>query len=191
MTGEPALACDALARLVSYPGPTLHADLAACGASLGGSTDDQEREAAEALARFGAHIATRSTTEVEEVYTWAFDFDPKCTLEIGWHLFGEEYARGALLVRLRELLRQHDIPETAELPDHLVHVLPVLARLEPEQASALATACVLPALEKIVAGLAATGNPYEHLVQAIRVLLDWRYGTPADTVGRTGGGTEP
>ncbi len=42
----------------------------------------------------------------EEVYTRTFDGSDRRALEIGWHLHGENYARGALLVRLRKLLME-------------------------------------------------------------------------------------
>ena len=37
--------------------------------------------------------------QIQELYTRTFDINPVCTLEIGWHIFGEDYARGALLVK--------------------------------------------------------------------------------------------
>ncbi len=42
----------------------------------------------------------------EELYTRTFDLNPVCALEIGWHLFGEDYERGAFLVRMRDQLRR-------------------------------------------------------------------------------------
>ena len=66
------------------------------------------------------------STELEELYTRTFDINPVCSLEVGWHLFGEDYNRGAFLVRMRGLLREHGIEEGAELPDHLESVLRVL-----------------------------------------------------------------
>src|SRR6266568_3182701 len=55
----------------------------------------------------------------QELYVQTFEFNPACTLELGWHLFGENYERGEFLVRMREQLRRHGIAESNELPDHL------------------------------------------------------------------------
>ena len=68
---------------------------------------------------------------LEELYTRTFDINPVCSLETGWHLFGEDYNRGAFLVRMRGLLRQHGIEEGAELTDHLESALRVLSVMEP------------------------------------------------------------
>jgi len=38
-----------------------------------------------------------------------FDINPACALEVGWHLFGEDYMRGQFLVRMREELSKYEI----------------------------------------------------------------------------------
>ncbi len=90
------------------------------------------------LADFDASVRDRSQDELEELFTRTFDFSPGNALEIGWHLFGDDYNRGALLVRLRDELVRHDIPEAWELPDHLMYVLPLVDRMIPEEASRFA-----------------------------------------------------
>jgi nitrate reductase molybdenum cofactor assembly chaperone len=102
----------------------------------------------------------------QEAFIQAFDMNPNATLEIGWHLFGEQYERGEFLVDLRGRLRAAEIPETGELPDHLLHVLPLLERLEPEDARRFAEKFLLPALEKIEAGLPAE-SVFAALVQGL------------------------
>ena len=74
----------------------------------------------------------------QELYVQTFEFNPACTLELGWHLFGENYERGEFLVRMRDLLRRHGIAESTELPDHLTHVLALVGRLDHEEAAELA-----------------------------------------------------
>jgi nitrate reductase delta subunit len=106
----------------------------------------------------------------QELYVQTFEFNPACTLEIGWHLFGENYERGEFLVRMREQLRRHGVPETSELPDHLTHLLALIDRLDQEQAAEFAAQFLLPALGKIQQALAE--NPYEPLIEAIRTRLE-------------------
>jgi nitrate reductase delta subunit len=108
---------------------------------------------------------------LQELYTRTFDLNPVCSLEIGWHLFGEEYERGAFLVKMRQELRAHAIPESTELPDHLTHVLRLMSNLEPDEAAALASRFVLPAIEKMLAGLEGKGNPYEAVLRNVRDAL--------------------
>ena len=110
----------------------------------------------------------------QEVYVQTFEFNPACTLEIGWHLFGENYERGEFLVRMREQLRRHGIAETADLPDHLRHLLLLIDRMDREEAADLAGQFVLPALAKIRSAL--KDNPYEGLIAAIEEKLAADFG---------------
>ncbi len=112
-----------------------------------------------------------SPGEVEEMFTRTFEINPVCALEVGWHVYGEEYARGALLVRLREELRRQGIPEITELPDHLTHVLRLLGRAEPEIANAIAGRYVLPALRKMLEAVADKECPYESLLRMTRDIV--------------------
>lgn len=123
------------------------------------------------IAEFRAAIARSSTVELQELFTRTFDLNPLCCLEIGWHLFGENYERGTLMVRMRQELRRYRLEESSELPDHLAHVLRLLASMEPERASDFAGACVLPALEKMLAAFQGKGNPFERLLVAVRRLV--------------------
>lgn len=102
---------------------------------------------------FAGALAPLDVGQVQEAFIQAFDMNPASTLEIGWHLFGEQYERGEFLVNMRGRLREAGIPEIGELPDHLLHVLPLLARLEAEDARKFADTFMLPALDKIAAGL--------------------------------------
>ena len=102
---------------------------------------------------------------MQEVYVQVFEFNPACTLEIGWHLFGENYERGEFLVRMRQQLKRHGIAESCELPDHLTHLLPLIACLEHGEAAQLAGESILPALAKIRSAI--KDNPYESVIAGI------------------------
>jgi len=106
---------------------------------------------------------------MQELYVRTFEFNPAGTLEIGWHLFGENYERGEFLVRMRQELRRHGIAESTELPDHLAHLLPLVARMEREEAARLAGEYLLPALGKIQL---AQDNPYRPVIEDIRQKLE-------------------
>jgi nitrate reductase assembly molybdenum cofactor insertion protein NarJ len=110
---------------------------------------------------------------MQELYVQTFEFNPACTLEIGWHIFGENYERGEFLVRMREQLRRHGITESSELPDHLCHILPLIDRLDPEEAADLVGQFVLPALAKIKDAL--NGSAYQDLVVATATRLEADY----------------
>jgi len=106
----------------------------------------------------------------QELYVQTFEFNPACTLEIGWHLFGENYERGEFLVRMREQLRRHRIAESTELPDHLTLLLPLVARMSHDEATQLVGEFILPAVAKILSAI--HGNKYEAVIAGISERLE-------------------
>jgi nitrate reductase delta subunit len=106
----------------------------------------------------------------QELYVQTFEFNPACTLEIGWHLFGENYERGEFLVRMREQLRRHRIAESTELPDHLTHLLPLIACMEHGEAAQFVGEFILPALTKIRSAI--HDNAYELVIAGIAEKLE-------------------
>src|SRR5215469_15396248 len=84
------------------------------------------------LRDFLEQIRPLALEDVQVLYTATFDLNPVCSLELGWHLFGENYERGELMVKMRAELRRHSIEESGELPDHLTHALELLGRMEQE-----------------------------------------------------------
>lgn len=163
---------DALARLVSYPRP----GYAEAAEEWAGTVSAACPEAAAPLRTFLAALAELGADGIEELYMRTFDVSQEATLDLGWHAHGESYARGAFLVEMRGLLRAHGLAESGELPDHLSHVLPVLARVAPAQARRLAQQIVIPALRRIAVALAAGGNPFEHLIDAVLAVLGQHHG---------------
>ena len=95
-------------------------------------------------------VRSLSLHELQELYIRTFDLNPVCALEMGWHLFGENYDRGLLLVKMRQQLRAHELEEDTELPDHLTNALRLLPRMERQAAVYFAEAIVLPVLAKML-----------------------------------------
>ncbi len=158
---------DTFADLLKYPGEGYPQTVERCRLAL----EDVNAEAAELLGEFADRIAGWDTTKIEELFVQTFDLNPVCALEVGWHLFGDTYDRGAFLVKVREELRRHGVTESSEVPDHLTHFLALLGRMQPEEADELATIAVLPAMEKMLAGLEGKKSPYENVLKAIRGVL--------------------
>ena len=132
-----------------------------------------------ALAPFPG-FAELGRDQLEELYTRTFDINPVCSLETGWHLFGEDYNRGAFLVRMRSLLREHGIEEGAELPDHLESALRVLRVMDRDEASQLARSFILPALMKMRTPFADGDNPYGAVLAEAESFLRETYGEPIE-----------
>jgi nitrate reductase delta subunit len=130
------------------------------------------------LRAFAAYAANPDITALEESFTATFDINAVCALETGWHLFGEEYMRGAFLVRLRQEQARLGAPTSTELPDHLSHVLQVLGRMPDAEADDFARRCVIPALEQMREKLAGAASPYAALVGTIHAVLQRRHVAP-------------
>ncbi len=166
MAGDPQV-LSALAEALAYPGQATPALVAHCANARQWAPPD----AAEALSAYAAELTGQSVEAMQELFTGAFDFDPKCTLDLGWHLFGENYDRGDFLVRLRVLLAEHGIDEGTELPDHLPKVLHLLGRLPAGAAAALAAESVVPAVDKILDGMGERQGPYPPLMRGVRAAV--------------------
>lgn len=163
----------ALAYALAYPGDCFEERLNEAVAVI----RRHAPEAAVPLAAFRDAVLPLATEEREEWYTRTFDINPVCSLEIGWQLFGEEYHRGALLVRLRHELRRHGIEESTELPDHLTHVLSLLDRMADAEAQSFAACCVIPAVDKMLVAFDGVRNPYGDVLLAVGLFLKQRFVT--------------
>jgi nitrate reductase delta subunit len=159
----------AIGKLFDYPGPDYHRLLRDTGSEMTAAGFDE----------FRAAISPLSTAELEELYTRTFDLNPDASLDIGWHLFGEDYARGEFLVNLRQQARRYGIPETTELPDHLTRVLPLVAAMPPDEAEEFQTRFLLPALDKIAKAIGDGGNPYALLIAGLKRMLPAQQRAPS------------
>ncbi len=115
-------------------------------------------------AEFFDEVAHVDASGLEELYTTTFDLNPVATLEVGWHLWGEQYERGRFLADLRGLQAQLGIDARTELPDHLTVLLPTIAAKDDAD---LRQKCSM-AIDKILKPLEEHGNPYRHLLRAAR-----------------------
>lgn len=145
-----AAAFDALAKLLDYPAAAFARDAGDAEALLA----REMPEAAAELVPFVAYAASHELGDCEEAYVRTFDVNPQRALEVGWQVFGEQYARGAFLVRMREMLRKAGVAESSELPDHMAHVLRLLPRIGEGEARTLVESAVAPALRRILDDLA-------------------------------------
>lgn len=122
---------------------------------------------AQSVPDFYAEIAHVSLEGMQELYTTTFDLNPVATLEVGWHLWGEQYERGRFLAELREVQERHGIDCGCELPDHLTVLLPTIAATGDPR---LRETCS-KAIAKILVPLEEQGNPYRHLLRAAKEIV--------------------
>ena len=161
---QPTGIYDALAAVLTYPGTAYFARVDAAIFAA-------PPEIAWLLQEFADELDGRNTIELQELFTVTFDLNAVCSLELGWHLFGENYDRGLLLVKMRRLLAQRGIDENGELPDHLSSALRLISRMDGDAQRDFAVAIVLPAIGKMLDSFKDKKNPYEKVLQAIKTQL--------------------
>lgn len=135
----------------------------------------EERELCKSIERFQEFLKKNTLASWEEAYIQVFDFNTDSALEVGWHLFGEDYGRGTFLVKMRQLLHRYNIPEVSELPDHLLYIIPLLEKLPTEESKKLVHESVTPALLKIIPILEKKESPYLDLLTALQQFLRIQY----------------
>lgn len=155
--------CEIFSHLLSYPDEDYKEWVESCAGGLD--------EPARAIFQSFAEVARgEPLARLEENFVATFEMTRKRPLEIGWHLYGEQYKRGEFLVRMRKLLRDHGVEENHELPDHLSHCLVLLPRMEGSDAAAFVVGYLLPAIEKLLKGF-QTENPYQQVLLTLQHLL--------------------
>ena len=164
----------AFARLLSYPTE----EYIQAAELLFVIFSSEMPEAATNMAEFGDAMSPLTVNEQEELFASTFDINPPCALEIGWHLFGEEHLRGQFLVRMREEIRRYKLPESAELPDHMLHVLAVIAAMPDGEAMRLVHSCVFAALKKMIEALKETETSYGKVISSLNLYLVHEFGEP-------------
>jgi nitrate reductase assembly molybdenum cofactor insertion protein NarJ len=116
---------------------------------------------------FYDEIAHVSVEGLQELYTTTFDLNPVASLEVGWHLWGEQYERGRFLAELRGKQAAMGIDADAELPDHLTVLLQMFERESNEELAVKVGA----AIDKMLKPLEEQGNPYRHVLHAVHESL--------------------
>ena len=160
-----------LATLFGYPWPDYYQHARRCLDAMGAAPS----LAVSQFQKFCDGIVNLTCGELQELFTRTFDLDPLCTLEIGWQLYGEDYARGALLVKMRQQLRESGVPETGELPDHLSHAFALLAKLDGEESQEFASVYLLSAIDKMRKAWKEHRNAYACLLESTFELLRARF----------------
>lgn len=112
---------------------------------------------------------------MEELYTRTFDIQAVCHLEVGYVLFGEDYKRGHLLVKMQGLHQEYGNDCGTELADYLPNILTLLPRMDHEEAGELVGKLVEPAVAKMIQGFKGDGNIYADILRSVSQVLKEDY----------------
>ena len=96
--------------------------------------------------------------------------NPSHCLDIGWHLFGEDYKRGEYLVTMRNLMRTFNVEDTNELPDHIFHVLQVINKMGNDENELFLNEFLNPALNTIYKNMDEE-NKYFPVIKTLTEIL--------------------
>ncbi len=141
------------AGLLEYPQPGLGDMARACERTAAGTG------AARGLAEFRRFVERTPSAQLEEIYTAAFDLGTDRCPYVGYHLFGEGYARSAFLRELRARYRERGLDTGSELPDHLSCLLRLASACGPgEEREEIVREAILPALQRMTGGPAGAGE---------------------------------
>ena len=155
---------DTLSRLLEYPDPST----ASLAASLSERLAGEHPELAAAIGELAAWLDSVTQGRAEEAYTLLFDLTPVSSLHLGYHLFGEDYARGELLANLVFELRKAGVDKGNELSDFLPTLMRLLVRLdEEEDRRLLLEQLLLPGLEKVNKELSRSKGPWAELLRVL------------------------
>ncbi len=157
------------AEILEYPTYSLYECFEECLSFLLG----RDPEAADLLRKSEPVLARMPLTQMQEIYTRIFDLQPACYPYVGHHLFGEDYRRGLFMSGLKRHYFSSGFSAEKELPDHLAVMLRFLAQSPQDQESdELILECMIPALEKMLAGGVRQGdNPYRAALEALLLTL--------------------
>jgi nitrate reductase delta subunit len=156
--------CDAIADLLEYPSSDWDRRLAHAVAI----TAERNPALLAGLRRFLRAVEPLSIPALQELYTVTFDLNPVCSLDVGYHLFGENYKRGEFLANLREIESGVGLDTMNQLPDYLPILLRLIGRLEEvERRKDLIAECIVPALARMCEAM-PSDNPYRSLIELVR-----------------------
>lgn len=158
----------AFADLLSYPRDEMVSAVDRCLAAL--PTSRAETGSARSLLlAFRAAAERLGMLGLENDYTAAFDLDPRCSLYVGYHLFGDTARRSYFMQRLAAIYRESGVVRRAgELPDYLPLVLASCdAGLADDVRLELLADAVVPALERLEGALDRSESAYAPAVRAL------------------------
>jgi nitrate reductase molybdenum cofactor assembly chaperone NarJ/NarW len=160
----------AYALILDYPKDPITGLLDDCAAELVLESPD----AVAHLLDFKTAVAQKTLSQLQEMYTAAFDLRPDCTPNLGYHLFGDDARRGVFLAELKGRMEARGMALGVELPDHITLILNYLDLAE-EERSGVIEDCLLPAVTRMAEVLKDSGNLYEHALRALLRLLQQQH----------------
>ncbi len=166
--------CLDFSELLSYPNDRTKQ----VAADFNRQLQESDPAAAAPFAGFIDFLERQNLPQIEELFTATFDLQALSDPYVGFQLCGESQARTMFLMKLKELYAKQDFSCGTELPDHLSVMLRFIGSIDdPQGNTEIIVDALLPALEKILAGIEAQDHPYRQLLSALQIYLTNRVET--------------
>ncbi|MDR3629173.1 MAG: nitrate reductase molybdenum cofactor assembly chaperone [Desulfocapsaceae bacterium] len=161
MTESELRVCKLLAFLLEYPDASWRDDLAELGGIVKAMTDDTQRDR---LQEFLSYVQDKSSIELQEIYTRAFDLDPETSLHLSYHLMGNSEDRGKALAGLLWIYHRAGYDAAVgELPDYLPMILEFLTLSQELEGAEILWSC-LGTVAVLAERLQKNNHPYAGLL---------------------------
>ncbi len=162
-----------LANILEYPTSEIVGQAEACSSAL----ESVSGKAKGHFEKFSKFCTTVPLSRLEELYTDTFDLQAICCPYVGFHLFGEDRARGMFMVKLKEHYRAEGHPSNGELPDHISVMLRFLSDQDrSDETMDLISYCLIPSVKKMVSLFKDGNNPYRGVLEATLALFEQEHG---------------
>ena len=139
--------------------------------------DMPSREMKKCMNDFLLYLKTHSSIHLQEGYTAAFDMNPSTTLNLTYHLYGDNEKRADVLARLQQRYQDAGYERiTGELPDYLPMMLEFLSVCPDSENTGLIWEC-LRGIEEVVDRLQKAAPPYAALLQPLIPMVANRIGS--------------
>ena len=123
------------------------------------------------IEKFIARLEGEEAIHVQEQYTALFDMSPSTTLNVTYHLWGDDEKRARLLTRLQQVYAGAGLEKKSpELPDFLPLILEFLAS-EPKAAQSGVIQTSLKGVETLVERLKPGASHYAGLLEPLIELI--------------------
>lgn len=168
MTENDRNLCKLLAFLLEYPGASWREEIAEIYEIADTIEAGDKRQIVEI---FLAYVSATPPIVIQEAYTSAFDLAPETSLNLTYHLLGDNEDRGKILAGLLQIYRAAGYDATGrELPDFLPLVLEFLA-ICPELQDAALIWSSLGTVASLAGRLKENLHPYSGLMELAANIL--------------------
>jgi len=153
-----------LSVLLQYPGKDLLTQMKEIETIVASLSPNEFKNS---LTEFLTYIKAQPLIQLQETYTAAFDMSPATTMNLTYHIWGDNEKRAGMLARLQQVYQDAGYEcKTGELPDYLPMMLEFLSVCPEAKGVELIWEC-LKHFDKFIDRLQQSAPAYSDLLQPL------------------------